>query len=414
MASFPNWAGHYTVRRRLIQLAFLAVFILLPLFDLFRFDFSTGRLHLFRAQIWLDEWAILWLALMFAMWLIAALSLVLGRVYCAYACPQMVFTEIAHDFDAIGKRLSRKIRDRQLRERTAKGISYGLLGVLSVAVSVLFMGYFAPLPLVISRLLHLDIGLWVGLVGASTALIAFLDFAFVRESFCRSACPYGLLQGILEDGRSLHVAFDQASGDCIECKACARVCPMEIDIRDGAFQIECTRCGSCIDACEHVLGRLKTPKPSVLAFRLPGFSWGALDAKRVLVSVATVGFAVVLTIALATRDSVAFQLSPVYTEAASSDTTVAESRFLLRAANRSQQPVQLAVRPEGLPATTEVAGLEDSVVPPGSERRFELVVRVPVVETSSSVTPFTWIVEGGGERERFSAALLAHRRRDAS
>ncbi|MFN7962789.1 MAG: 4Fe-4S dicluster domain-containing protein [Thermoanaerobaculia bacterium] len=412
MATFPNWNGHNALRRRLIQIGFLGVFVLLPCFDLFRFDFGAGRLHFFGREIWLDEWALLWLALMLAMWLIGALSLLFGRVYCAYACPQMVFTELAHDLDALGKRLTRGL-DRKLRDRVARAISLTLLGVLAVLASVVFLGYFAPLGEVFGRLARLDVGLWLGLVGATTALVTFLDFAFVRERFCRSACPYGLLQGLLEDGRSLHVAFDESTGPCIECKACVRVCPMEIDIRQGAFQIECTRCGTCIDACSHVLGKLKPARPSLLAFRLPGMSLRSLDAKRVLVAFATLGFAVAFGLALMRRDLLAFQLSPVYTEAAAAP-TVAESRFLLRAANRGNDPVALSVRPEGLPHEAEVLGLEDPTVPAGTERRFELVVRVPIAEVSSTVTPFTWIVEGGGEEQRFAAALLAHRKRDAT
>jgi len=406
MATFPNWAGRYTRLRRYIQLACLAIFSLLPLFDLCRFDFESNRLHLFRREIWLDEWALLWLALMFGMWLIGALSLILGRVYCAYACPQMVFTELAHDLDALGKRLARSFAVG-LRRPAARAISTSLLALVSVGVSVLFMGYFAPLSRILTRLFHLDFGLWVGLIGASIAFLTFLDFAFVRESFCRAACPYGLLQGLLEDGRSLHVALDESRGPCIDCQACARICPMEIDIREGAFQIECTRCGSCIDECDRILARSKPPRPGVLAFRLPGFSFGSLDAKRLLVAFATLGFGAVLAFAVATREPLSFQLSPVYVEsAAQQPTPVSESRFLLRAANRTAGPVTLVLRPEGLPAEAQVEGFEDPVVPAGAERRFEIVVKVPLAGKHRSVTPFIWVIEGDGMSKRFAAALL--------
>ena len=408
MATLPRWTGRHTVRRRLVQLACLAVFVLVPLFGLVRFDFAAGRVHLFGAEIWLDEWAILWLALMLGMWLIGALSLVFGRVYCAYACPQMVFSELAHDFDALGKRLLQPLRHLTpaARKRAARGISLTLTALLSLAASVFFLAWFVPLPEVVSRLLHLDFGLWVGAIGAATALVAFLDFALVREGFCRSVCPYGLLQGVIEDGRSLHVRFDTGS-PCIECQACVRACPMGIDIRDGAFQIECTRCGSCIDACDAVLGRLK--RPGLLSFELAGLSFSGFDLKRILVSAATLAFAAVFAWTLATRERIAVRLSPVYAESAASSTHPAartEARFLLRAENRGRTPVILGVRPEGLPPGTRVLGLADPTVPAGRERRFDLVVHVPPGSVRTSVTPFVWVVKTPEGEKRFASSLF--------
>ncbi|HSF44099.1 MAG TPA: 4Fe-4S dicluster domain-containing protein [Thermoanaerobaculia bacterium] len=406
MAILTRWNGKYTRRRRLVQLAGLAVFVLLPLFDLFRFDFTAGRLHLFGAEIWLDEWSILWLALMFGMWLIGAMSLVFGRVYCAYACPQMVFTEIAHDFDDLARRLARPF-DPKNRPRVIRSLSLAATAVVAVTASVFFLAYFAPLPDVVSRLLHFDLGLWVGAVGAATAIVAFLDFAFVREGFCRTACPYGLLQGVIEDGRSLHVRFDKL-GVCIECRACVKACPMGIDIRDGAFQIECTRCGSCIDACDAMLGRVN--RPGLLSFEMAGFSLRGFDLKRILVTVATVAFAVVLGVAVATREMVSIKLSPVYSDAASGSLDIAESRFLLRVANRGSEPVVLGVHPEGLPASAKISGLEDTTIPPGLERRLDVTVRVPAADTESSVTPFTWVVETPEGAKRFAASIFSRGR----
>jgi cytochrome c oxidase accessory protein FixG len=402
-AATARWGGRYTDRRRVIQLAFLATFVLLPLFDLFRFDFGTGRLHLFRHEIWLDEWMLLWLALMFAMWLIGAVSLLFGRVFCAYACPQMVFSEIAHDIESLARRLTRRL-DRKQQPQAQRAVSWTLILALSVAASVLFMGYFSPLPDVVQRLLRLDFGLWVGAVGATTTLIGFLNLVFVRERFCRSVCPYGLLQGVLEDGRSLHVAFDETTGDCIDCGACVRVCPMEIDIRDGAFQIECTRCGSCIDSCEQVLARLD--RPTLLAFNLAGFSLKGWDAKRVLVAVATVGFAVALVFAVATRETFAVWIAPMHEAATRGEGDLAEEQFLLRAANRGTEPVHFDVRTEGLPEATVLEGLEDPEVPPGEERRIVVTVRVPRDEVSGTVTPFQWVVATEGREERFDAAFF--------
>ena len=401
--ALPGWTGRFAKQRRLIQLGFFVVFALLPLFDLFRFDFTISRFYFFRNEIWLDEWTLIWLALMFAMWLVGAASLILGRVYCAYACPQMVFSEFANDLDALAKRIARKISSNG-RGAAVRAVSLALLAPVSVLFSVLFMAYFAPLPEVVRRLARFDVGPWVGLLGLLTAVLFFLDFAFLRERFCRSVCPYGLLQGILEDGRSLHVAYSEATGPCIQCNLCAKVCPMEIDIRNGPYQIECTRCGNCIDACNLILGKKK--RPGLLAFDFGSAALTQWDAKRVLVAVSTVGFGVALVLAIVLRQDVSFRLSPVYTEQAAGPSEFAESRFLLRATNKGKAPVTLAVTSEGLPKDVALDGMQDPSVPAGTEKRFTIIVRVPRAEVASSVVPFTLTVKAKDRSETFEAALF--------
>jgi polyferredoxin len=404
--------GPNTRRRRAIQFAFIGVFAILPVFDLLRFDFTQSKLFLFREEIGLDEWALLWLALMFGMWLIGAASLVLGRVYCAYACPQTLFTELAHDIDRIATRLVRPL-DPKRRRPAAQAISLGLVFAMSVVATALLMAYFAPLPDVMARIARFDVGPWVGAVGVTLTLLTFLDLAFVRESFCRTACPYGLLQGVIEDGRSLHVRYSEESGPCIDCKLCARVCPMGIDIRDGSFQIECTRCGSCIDACDGVLGRLKLPRPGLLGFDLGGLARGGWDVKRVLVSVATLGFGAALVAGVAMRQPVALHLAPVYAGTETAEPGFAEARGLLRAANRTKSPLTVTVAAEGLPAGAVFSGLEDGVVQPGEERRFTIVVKVPTDHLASGVTPFAWVVDAPPVHQRFPASLLSRSKRSS-
>jgi cytochrome c oxidase accessory protein FixG len=412
-AVLAGWTGRFTLRRRLVQLAFLAVFVLLPVFDLFRFDLPAGKLLVFGQEIWLDEWALLWLGLMFGMWLVGAVSLVFGRVYCAYACPQTVFSELAHDVDAFARRLTRGLAPER-RPAAARALSLAAVAALSLAATALLMSYFAPLPDVLRGIVSLDLGPWVGAVGATCTLLAFLNLAFVRETFCQTACPYGLLQGVIEDGRSLHVRLDETAGACIDCKGCARVCPMGIDIREGSFQIECTRCGSCIDACDAVLGRLKPARPGVLRFDFKGFAKGGWDVKRTLVSVATLGFGVALTVAAAGRQPFTAQVSPVYAadaEMARGDATLAEARYLLRASNRTKQPVALHVRLEGLPPEARIEGLGDATVPAGTERKFAVVVKVPASSLSGSVTPFSWVLTTGDVETRVDATFFARGRR---
>lgn len=401
--AYLGWTGHYTRLRRVTQLAFFAIFALIPAFDLFRFDFMAGKLFVFRQQIWLDEWTLVWLALMFGMWIIGALTLVLGRVWCAWACPQMVFSELAHDIDALAKRITRKMPDsrRRLAQRV---VSHGLIVLLSVVATALFMGYFAPLGEVFRRMAQLDVGLWLGAIGATTTVLVILDLLLVRETFCQSVCPYGLLQGVLVDEKSLHVKFDESTGSCIECGLCERVCNMEIDIRKSAYQMECTRCGNCIDACNLVLAKKKRPGLLSYSFGVAGgMKW---DIKRLLVAVSTAGFGVVFIAAVAMREPLTFHISPIYGAAAAAQ-DVAEAKYLLRAANKGTEPVSLELAVEGLPADAKVEGLADGKIPAGEERKFTISVKVPRSELESSVVPFTAIVKSKVRTQRFDMTFYA-------
>lgn len=402
--AYLGWTGHYTRLRRVSQLAFVAVFALIPAFDLFRFDFTAGKLYVFRQQIWLDEWTLVWLGLMFAMWIIGAMTLVLGRIWCSYACPQMIFSELAHDIEAMAKRLTRKLPDSR-RRLAQRAISYSVITLMSVLATALFMGYFAPLGEVFRRLAHFDVGLWLGAIGATTTLVVVLDLLLVRESFCQSVCPYGLLQGVLVDEKSLHVTFDESTGACIECGLCERVCNMEIDIRKSSFQMECTRCGNCIDACNLVLAKKK--RPGLLAYSF-GFGGGMKwDIKRVLVAVSTLSFGIVFVVAVAMREPLTFHISPLYATSASAQEHVAEAKYLLRAANKGSEPVDLQIAVEGLPADATVEGIADGKIPPGEERKFTISVKVPRSELKSSVVPFTAIIKSKERAERFEMTFYA-------
>jgi hypothetical protein len=133
------------------------------------------------------------------------------------------------------------------------------------------------------------------------------------------------------------------------------------------------------------------------------------DVKRTLVAVSTVGFGVALALAVATRQPLAFQLSPVYSAAAESAATPqAESHYLLRASNRGRSAVRLEVRAEGLPGAS-IEGLDDPVLPPGEERRFDLVVRLPRAEIQGGVTPFVWVIGAADRQKRIPATFFARK-----
>ena len=245
--------------RKTVQAICVTIFILLPLFDIMRVDLVRQRFYFFGAELWISEFSILFLTMMFLWILIAAMAMIYGRFYCGYLCPQMIFSEAAN---TIEKRVIRVISRRfsnlasGARSLLTRALFYFILLPASVFFSFVFVSFFIPPADLFHRLLSFDIRTAGGIFGASVTLVTFLDFAFLRQRFCTAICPYGYLQNMLADRHTLQVYFPTDGGNCIHCEKCVRACPMGIDIRKGSHQLECTHCAECIDACSTVLGRM--------------------------------------------------------------------------------------------------------------------------------------------------------------
>ncbi|MCL4865811.1 MAG: cytochrome c oxidase accessory protein CcoG, partial [Gemmatimonadales bacterium] len=207
------------------------------------------------------------------------LTALLGRVWCGWACPQTVYLEFL--FRPIerwveGGRSGSLQLDRERRHFAPRRlVKYAIYLVLALFLAHTFLAYFVG----IEQLLQ-----WVRrspvehptsfLVMAGTTAMIFADFAWFREQTCIVACPYGRLQSVLLDRRSLIVGYDPnrgeprmrgvkeraaTAGDCIDCGACVLTCPTGIDIRDG-LQMECIHCTQCADACDAIMDQVGTPR----------------------------------------------------------------------------------------------------------------------------------------------------------
>jgi len=309
--------GWHHKRKRIHLLCFL-IFVALPFFNVVRFDIPRQRFFFMGYELWIHEFGIVFFALMFLMFLVIVSSVFYGRVYCGYLCPQMIFSEASMTAE---NRIRRFLTKRliawkaPLRERAARILFYAALSLASVFLAFVFVSYFVEPRDLLQRLAHLDIETAGGISGAAVTLVTFLDFSMVRLKFCTTVCPYGYLQGMLCDSKTLLVHYRDETHECIECKKCVRVCPMGIDIRKSPFQIECVHCADCIDACDEILGKLGKPG-------LIHYVWGEKgplsatqrqpwDAKRVIVSLIMLCYASGLAYALAKRQPVSVEVSPV-------------------------------------------------------------------------------------------------------
>jgi len=213
---------------------------------------------------------------------IALFTVIFGRLFCGWVCPQTIFME--HVFRRIEYLIEGDYtRQRALRngpwntEKIGKRtLKYGVFLLISFLISNTFLAYVVGTEVLYKYVTHgpaQNVALFVSLC-AFTGVFFFV-FAWMREQVCIIVCPYGRMQGVLLDRKSMVVAYDSKRGerrgnpkknkgnpnlgDCIDCGQCVNVCPTGIDIRNGT-QLECVGCTACIDACDDIMDRIHKPR----------------------------------------------------------------------------------------------------------------------------------------------------------
>jgi len=279
--------GRYARLRTLAVWVLLGIYYLLPWLMLHGrqavlFDLRERKFYIFSLVMWPQDFIFLtWLLV------IAALSLffftaLAGRLWCAYACPQTVWTEVFLWMERVteGKRLQRVKLDAGpwgLQKLWRKGAKQLLWVAFSLWTGFTFVGFFSPIRELTPHVLQGALGPW------ETFWILFYGFAtygnagLLREQVCKYMCPYARFQSAMFDRDTLIITYDAARGeprgsrarsdgrgkdglgDCIDCTLCVQVCPTGIDIRQG-LQYECIACAACIDACDSVMDRMHYPR----------------------------------------------------------------------------------------------------------------------------------------------------------
>ncbi len=280
------------------------------------FDLPARKFYVFGLTFWPQDFLLLTLLMLLAALSLFFFTALAGRLWCGYACPQTVWTEVFlwMERKIEGNRQQQMKLDkapwsaRKLRIKATKQFAWI---AFSLWTGFTFVAYFTPATDLLAKTAALSLGPW------ETFWMLFYGFAtygnagFMREQVCKYMCPYARFQSAMFDKDTLIVSYDEARGeprgsrrqgvdpreaglgDCINCTMCVQVCPTGIDIRDG-LQYECIGCSACIDACDDVMERMNYPKGLIrytTEHALEGKPTRIVRARTIIYSVLLLGVA---------------------------------------------------------------------------------------------------------------------------
>ena len=242
------------------------------------FDLASRKFYIFGLVFWPQDIVYLTVILIISAYSLFLFTAVAGRVWCGFACPQTVYTEIFMWIErrVEGDRPARMKLDKaplSTGKVLRKGAKHGLWILLSLWTGFTFVGYFTPIHGLLQSVVSLGTGPW------ETFWMLFYGFAtygnagWMREQVCKYMCPYARFQGVMFDPDTLVITYDRERGEprgsrsksadpkalgigaCVDCNICVQVCPTGIDIRNG-MQYECIGCAACIDGCNQVMDKM--------------------------------------------------------------------------------------------------------------------------------------------------------------
>lgn len=279
---FHNW--RVVVTTILLSIFFIGPFLKMNGRPFMLFNIFERKFILFGQVFWPQDFFLLALTLITLFVFIILFTVVFGRIWCGWACPQTLFMEMVFrkieywiEGDANEQRRLKKAPwdANKILKKTSKQFIFILISVVISHTTMAYLIGIEEVKIIVSQSPTAHLAGFIGLVFFTGLFYGV--FAWFREQACIAVCPYGRLQGVLLVKNSIVVAYDwlrgeprgklkknqstitEKQGDCIDCKLCVHVCPTGIDIRNGT-QLECVNCTACIDVCDDVMTKIHKPK----------------------------------------------------------------------------------------------------------------------------------------------------------
>lgn len=408
----------------LLGLLFSGPFMKIGGQPLLLFNIFERKFVLFGVAFWPQDFYLFGLATITLFVFIILFTVVFGRVWCGWACPQTIFMElvfrkIEYWIDGDAKQ-QRKLNDAPWDSKKIfkRSFKYTIFMAISIVIAHTMMAYLIGIDEVIDIVTSSPFENWSGFMGTVFFTgVFFWVFAYFREQACIAVCPYGRLQGVLMNKDSMAVTYDfkrgeprgriakaeidKDKGDCIDCKLCVHVCPTGIDIRNGS-QLECVNCTACMDVCDEVM--LKIDKPIGL-IRLASHN-NIIEGTKKIFTTRVMGYTIVLSILIASLSTLLTNRSDIdatalrvpgqlYQKTASGDI---QNLINILFINKSFSPVDLEVKIRDFPSAA-IKQVGKSEIHLNSNSTFEAVffVVIPREDVHDAKTPIIIDVYNGGE-----------------
>lgn len=421
--------GDYTRARTIVSWVLMGLMFVGPFLKwhghpLMLFNILERKFIIFGFPFWPQDFKIFAVATLTGIVFIVLFTVVWGRVFCGWVCPQTIFMEmlfrkieywIDGDWKQQQKLASMPWNKEKIQKRTLK---HSLFFILSFVISNTFLAYIIGID---------ELGLMVkngplNHLGTFFALVLFTGvfyfvFAWFRELVCIIVCPYGRLQGVMLDKKSLVVTYDPLrgeprgklrkqeaaveapKGDCIDCNLCVHVCPTGIDIRNG-IQLECINCTACIDACDEVMDKIGKPRSLIRYDTQEGIETGVkwkLSPRAIAYSSVLVLLMGVLTYFMVSRDDVESIIIRTYGstyqyQGPDHISNLYNVEFL----NKTFLNKEIELRSEDSRVELKVIGDKQFIAEPGKQAKGTIMLLMPVTEvkTNRFNIPISVYVEG--------------------
>ncbi len=360
------------------------------------FDLAARKFYIFGLVFWPQDFIYLTGLLILSALTLFLFTAVAGRLWCGYACPQTVYTEIFMWIEnwLEGDHVARKKLDAapwSASKLKKRGLKHAVWFVIALWTGFTFVGYFTPIQTLAAEIASLSLGPWESFWILFYAFATWGNAGFMREQVCKYMCPYARFQSVMFDSDTLTVTYDNSRGEprgsrskktdykaaglgtCVDCNVCVQVCPTGIDIRNG-LQYECIGCAACIDGCDQIMDKMGYPR-GLIRYTTENVVKGIYPDSGILKHILrprTIIYSVLLTLiagafvySLATR--VPLRVDVVRDRAALSKETddgLIENVYRLQLINKDSQPHRYTIQAQGIVGLRVVTTMQEIAAGP--------------------------------------------------